>query len=335
MNGNPIATRRRSGAFTLVELLVVIAIIGILVALLLPAVQAAREAARLSQCKNNLAQMGKGLLNFESSRGHFPAGWEENGLGWSGLLLPFIEEKALWDLLGPSTVSTMQPGVGMKTETKWAWNTGNNELVLNTPIAVYRCPSSSQIARANDGIDSRQPTEYGGCVSSLVTGDNQLDVVPGTLPIVDNVDKDPDGTDHNGMFFKISNVKFAQIIDGSSKTVAIGERHTDLDTTLDDNSMDFWHVGSFQVQEGNSSGPNEWSEFVASTQAPINYWADATANGRHIEMAFGSWHSVRGAQFVYADGSVHLINDDIDPAVYVALGSRNAESQRETMRLKP
>jgi prepilin-type N-terminal cleavage/methylation domain-containing protein len=324
---------RRPRAFTLVELLVVIAIIGILVALLLPAVQAAREAARLSQCKNNLAQMGKGLLNFESSRGHFPAGWETSGLAWSGYLLPFIEEQALWDMLGPSTVSSMQPGVGMKTETKWVWNSGNNELVLNTPIPTYRCPSSSQLPRANDGIDSRQPTDYGGCVSSMVTSDNQLDIVPGTLPIVDSQDKVPDGTDHNGMFFLASNVKFAEIIDGSSKTIAIGERHTDLDTILDNNQMDFWHVGSVQV--GSATDPNEWTEFVASTQVPVNFWADATANGRQIEVAFGSWHSVRGAQFVYADGSVHLINDDIEPAVYVALGSRNGESNRETMRLKP
>ncbi|MEQ8848039.1 DUF1559 domain-containing protein [Botrimarina sp.] len=316
---------RSSAGFTLVELLVVIAIIGILVALLLPAVQAAREAARLSQCKNNLAQIGKGLMNYESTNGHFPAGWDDRGLAWSGALLPFIEEQALYDLLGESQTTTFVPGLGMVEKTAFVWTSGDNETVCSTNIAAYRCPNSEQQPRDNDGISARSPTEYGACVSSLVTCDNTAGgcVIPGTVGISQQL------TDHNGIFYQESDTRFAEIVDGSSKTIAVGERKTDFDTVLDGNSMDFWHTGSPQV-----SGGNEWTEFVASTQVPLNYWADATANGRHVELAFGSWHTVRGAQFAYADGSVHLLSDDIDDGVYVALGSRNGETDREVMRLR-
>src|SRR4029079_8754703 len=90
---------RRRG-FTLVELLVVIAIIGVLVALLLPAVQAAREPARRSQCPNNLKQMGIALHNYHDTFLVFPFGWSGRGAGWATMILPQIEQKNLWDTLG-------------------------------------------------------------------------------------------------------------------------------------------------------------------------------------------------------------------------------------------
>ncbi|TWT78229.1 hypothetical protein Pla123a_10190 [Posidoniimonas polymericola] len=310
------------------ELLVVIAIIGVLIALLLPAVQAAREAARVSQCKNNLSQIGKGLLNFESAQNHFPGGWDTRGLGWSGQILPYVEEQSLYDMLAETTSTKIIPGVGQVKTTAFVWTTGPNAQVLATPIAMYRCPSSSQAARTFNGIPNRQPTEYGACVSSNVTCDNTAGgcQVPGTLSIDQALE------DHNGMFFQDSDVRFAEILDGSSKTIAVGERHTDLDTTLDNNSMDFWPVGSSDI--GKTPGANEWTEFVASTQVPLNYWADATANGRHVELAFGSWHAAPVAQFLHADGSVHLLSDDIDPEIYAAMGSRNGQIERERMYLR-
>src|SRR4051794_21681889 len=98
---------RRSIGFTLVELLVVIAIIGILVALLLPAIQAAREAARRSQCQNHLKQLGLACLNYESAKKRLPQGFISQPSGveawaWSTFILPYIEEQALYDRLSPS-----------------------------------------------------------------------------------------------------------------------------------------------------------------------------------------------------------------------------------------
>src|SRR5580765_2663531 len=86
--------------FTLVVLLVVIAIIGVLVALLLPAVQAARESARRSQCQNNLKQIGIALHNYHDTFLTLPFGWSDRGAGWSTMLLPYIEQKQLYDPLG-------------------------------------------------------------------------------------------------------------------------------------------------------------------------------------------------------------------------------------------
>ena len=124
--------RNRSG-FTLVELLVVIAIIGILIALLLPAVQAAREAARRSQCQNNLKQLGLGLHNYHDVKGHFPIGADSvSQLSWRVYLLPYIEQDALFEKfdLGPGNWNG-----GANKE-------GPNKLVHATNrIASFNCPS--------------------------------------------------------------------------------------------------------------------------------------------------------------------------------------------------
>ncbi len=150
------AARRR--AFTLVELLVVIAIIGILVALLLPAIQAAREAAPRSQCQNHLKQLALGCLNYESSKKHFPPGFVSSptlteAWAWSTFILPYIEEQGIYDKLSPS--ETFQGPVDANRKTKrnladllsLANNTGglsSTELVpLQTPIPVFRCASDS------------------------------------------------------------------------------------------------------------------------------------------------------------------------------------------------
>ena len=111
---------RSKRGFTLVELLVVIAIIGILIALLLPAVQAAREAARRSQCSNNLKQIGIGMHNFHDTYKAFPVGQaddDNDSFGWGVYILPFIEQKPLWDAInahtgtnGEKPVFVMTPG---------------------------------------------------------------------------------------------------------------------------------------------------------------------------------------------------------------------------------
>src|SRR5262245_9800432 len=161
-------SRIRSRGFTLVELLVVIAIIGVLVALLLPAVQAAREAARRSSCSNNLHQHGIALHNYHDIFQTYPFGWSNRGQGWTACILPFIEQRPLYDTL------------------EWAeannWDTDNtpNERACCTVIKTYRCPSAAIPEGVNNqGIPSRVPATYRGVASSTADSDDPSTSVVG------------------------------------------------------------------------------------------------------------------------------------------------------------
>ena len=135
----------RLRAFTLVELLVVIAIIGILVALLLPAVQAARESARRSQCTNQLKQLGLALLSHHDQKNAFPAGRTETtqfGVSWAFQLLPFIEESTVHDAFVP----------GKRVDDP------ANADAMRTPVDVFACPSRRTPAADRDFDNDDQPT---------------------------------------------------------------------------------------------------------------------------------------------------------------------------------
>ncbi|MEM7312586.1 MAG: DUF1559 domain-containing protein, partial [Planctomycetota bacterium] len=143
----------RKSAFTLVELLVVIAIIGILVALLLPAVQSAREAARKVQCTNQLKQLGLAVLNYESANRHFPVGVEDDDEDFkrglhSGFthVLPYLEEQALFD----------------QYDFDPSWQSTNNLAVGAKRINNLMCPSNASSVLHNGGVDCG-PTDYAFC----------------------------------------------------------------------------------------------------------------------------------------------------------------------------
>jgi prepilin-type N-terminal cleavage/methylation domain-containing protein len=293
-------------AFTLVELLVVIAIIGVLVALLLPAIQAARESARLTQCKNNLRQHGVALQSHHSARQYLPSGWNDEGLGWSGSILPYMEHQKEFEQIRNATGNI-------------DWSDGlSTEKLLGVVISVFRCPTMIQEEYLQDGsgsnaIAARVPASYGACASSEVTSDSTASAVPGTPSF-----QSPSFW-HDGIFYGNSETRFQRVSDGLSNTIMVGERHTDIDLEIQGNSMDYWSIGSPQIDGG-----NEWSEFVGGTGVAFNSWQDARVTGWQVEIAFGSWHHGL-AQFVFADGSVHTLVDDIDQKVYAALGSRNGE----------
>jgi len=188
--------------FTLIELLVVIAIIAILVALLLPAVQQAREAARRSQCKNNLKQFGLALHNYHDVHSTFPMGvtydtsfaawWEWSGVGWGARVLPFIDQAPLFNQI--------------RFDVKSPANDGVNASVKSAVLPVFRCPSDPGRAPAN----SHGPTSYVIC-----SGSNANSAAWGGGSTGAN--------NGRSVLFGNSKTNFRDITDGTSNTMVISE----------------------------------------------------------------------------------------------------------------
>lgn len=305
-------TGQKTG-FTLVELLVVIAIIGILVALLLPAIQAARESARRTQCANNLKQIGVALHNYHDSFQKFPYGWDNRGVGWTLHLLPFVELNSIY-----GTIHFQESGPGN-------WDSGSeNQVACETVIPVYRCPSMPLPEHMDyNGIANRVPASYRGCAGSESSSDDTSTIaIPGS--------KSLENLKQNGVFYACSSVRFPDVSDGTSNTIFVGESRTDPDFSKDGQGMDFWYIGSPQADPcacDGGTGGTEFSEFVASTLAPMNaFMKRPDVSGHLMELSLGSYHA-GGAQFLMGDGNVRFISDSIDPAVYLGLGSiRGGES---------
>ena len=298
--------RRRflTRGFTLVELLVVIAIIGILVALFLPAVQQAREAMRRASCQNNLKQIGLALQNYHDRVHAFPFGWDTHGTGWSAMILPELEQQPLYDTLIFAESAS--------------WATPPNETAAGTLLSVFRCPSMNQPEHVdNSNVKGRVPASYRGCGSSDVMTDDA-----GTAPAGFRSFQE---IEHNGIFYGCSHVGLSAILDGTSTTILIGESSTDMEFIQNGNAMDYWYLGSPQIDPCNCDGSaagTEFSEFVGSTAARLNSRWNPATSGYEKEMSFGSYH-VGGAYFCFADGSVRFIADAVERSLYRALGSRN------------
>jgi prepilin-type N-terminal cleavage/methylation domain-containing protein/prepilin-type processing-associated H-X9-DG protein len=320
MLANPRSTTRsvRAG-FTLVELLVVITIIGILIALLLPAVQAAREAARRMQCGNNLKQIALAVHGFAEQNGCFPqgefgsevGGVHNTGAMWSAFVIPFLEQQALYDAL---KISTDDSGDWASLSGTYdpSTPTGKNIAACETVIAVFRCPTASVPLQAKDiSVDGymvakRIPGMYLGCASGIVTSD----VDPSDFFRLD------------GVFYNHSKTSFADVRDGTSNTLLVCEA---LPETLEDATTketrsgtglkDHWYIGGddSDTDKGGFHGQDH-SEGLGSTGVAINIL--------HNELSFGSAHS-GGCQAAFCDGSIHFLTDSIDATVWSRLGNRN------------
>ncbi len=297
-------------AFTLVELLVVIAIIGILVGLLLPAVQAAREAARRMSCSNNVKQIGLAMMNYESSFKGLPFGWNTHGTLWSALILPYVEQTNLHN-----TLLFQESGLG-----NWDAANSPNRAACETNLSVFKCPSMALKDTYNyNGITRRVPASYRGNGGSDISSDDSS-----TRPLPNT--KSFEMVDLNGLFFGCKSVQFGEIPDGLSNTIMIGESLTDPEFVKDDQGMDFWVIGSPQIDPCNcagGTGGTEFTEASGSTIVRINaQLRDPAISGQLMEMSFGSYHR-GGATFALGDGSVRFIADGIDMNVYRPLGSRD------------
>ena len=273
------------------------------------------------------------------STGGFPYGWEARGFGWTYPLLPYIEQQALFDSINTEYNAASDPA----SDTP-------NRLACATLLAIMRCGSMNQQSHvaglSAGGIRGRVPGSYGACASSLATADLGHDAAarpqyrPGTIGLRNNSGP-PANNQHNGIFWGGSSVRFSEISDGLSRTIALGERFTDIDFLRDGNTTDYWYIQSPQIRSGNlyaveqagrrggvpasvgsmNAGANEFTEFVGTTNSPLNAALDPSTTGYYAEIGFGSWHAT-GAQFAFADGSVRLLTSDIDPGVYRPMGSR-------------
>lgn len=307
--------RQKRPGFTLVELLVVVAIIGVLVALLLPAVQSAREAARRSQCQNNLKQQAIAMHNYHDTFLVLPAGLmgstssPDDGFGWGTAILPFVEQKALFDKINPN---------GQGGALRIQLNKFLPAIVPipggETSLTVYKCPSSQLPKVVPDGnwrlpgAGSYPPT------SRLMRGYGVNDY------------KGAGGScnrDNDGVLGKITELpwtRFAQVTDGLSNMLLTGEGSYVLGNSATVSSITA--IIAWPIWIG---GPDsdESIRFNGRTTAIINCQCTPTTMYRAAsdDCAF-SWHP-GGAQFSFCDGSVRFINQNLSTTMWCNLNGRD------------
>ncbi len=315
---------RKKRGFTLIELLVVIAIVGLLVALLLPAVQAARESARRTQCTNNLKQIGVALHNYHDGQGCFPPGYVDGninpastpdsdvgpGWGWAAFLLPYLEESS-----ARGRINLVQ-GVAV----------GNNATVSQQPLTIYQCPTDplqdafavydisltnviATVAHGNYvGCNGWEECFYNAGGSGNGGG---ADGLTGGL-----------GRAGDGLFYRNSRFKAANVTDGLSGTIFVGERSSDHSPStwtaaVAGGLCPAWMAG----QTPNSAPPGPAYDNADFGEALVL----AHGNATHLPCAdfpifdpdtFYSMHTGQGANFLFGDGSVTFLTSEIDPYTY-------------------
>lgn len=330
--------RKKSGAgFTLVELLVVIAIIGVLVALLLPAVQAAREAARRAQCTNNMRQLGLACLNFESSNSYFPSaggaveqffnqtdyGYESGS--WMYQILPYLELQNLQDRRDLSgTRSFIDSGM------------------IETPVSMFNCPTRDNRWVIN-GTDLYRTGDYAGVIASwndpdwtqfewrisqppkgFTSGDPAINeettVWTGILTKGGHVNTG------NGKVWKFQRISFNAIEDGSSNTILLAEKAVKSESYSIErtNPFPFWELYGYYT---GADWPimrqfGAWTQGEGSGPGEIPVLADNEKGPRPEDFGFGSAHP--GVLVtVFGDGSTRTIQKEADLLLLDRLGKRS------------
>jgi prepilin-type processing-associated H-X9-DG protein len=324
----------------LVELLVVIAIIGVLIALLLPAVQAAREAARRGQCQNNLKQLGVAHHNFHDTRGRWASSDRPPGVtnaprvSWETILLPFIEQQALYDRYD-------------KTKN---WSHPDNRAVVSQRISVFECPSATNPERM-DG-DPQPPATWAADVAgvsdyaAITHVSKRLLDFNTSAPLIDKAGE--------GILVKNKVNKMRDVIDGLSNTILLvesagrpfvwrkGVRAYD-DPMAHRVNGGGWCRPASEIQLDGSSfdgtqlpGPCALNctngEDVADSTFPYPFGGDPGGHAPYGSDGTGEVYAFHlgGANVLMGDGSVHFVQDSVDIRVFAALVTR---AEREAHRL--
>ena len=300
--------------FTLVELLVVIAIIGVLVGLLLPAVQAARETARRMQCSNHLKQITLALHNYESAFKRFPPGRSVKGISTHAAILPFLEQAGAFELVDPAV----------------AWDHPNNVAATQTYIPNFNCPSDPQQVNATGWTGTTYRSNQG---SGILWG----------LPPISTDDPNYGMPEPDGVFYFSRMLMFRDILDGTSHTAAFSEHgQGDFSNAVSSPTDTFWpqthpSTADDALQQCEAIDTSDlafqrvsdigapWVQGYHSTTiymhaSPPNHRSCMFPPGR-ISTTAKSSH-VGGVMLARCDGSVGFVTDRIELALWRALGTR-------------
>jgi len=291
--------RRSRPGLTLVELLVVMAIIGTLVGLLLPAVQAVREAQRRLECQHHVRQLALAMHNYHTTHSRFPygvnAGW---GHSWSAHLLPYVEQAAV-----AAPIPWGEQGWWRGTDV----NSRALQRLVRTQLPLFRCPSQGDPLTSDlNQMTERYVTNYLACAGGDATHDNL----------------GPGGMDQSNGMFRAALFKqqpkaptaLGNVTDGTSQTLMLSES---LFVVGPDDGC--WICDRFYLYHPNADSADgmDFSEALGSTYYPINL---RTGHEKRRECAFSSSH-VGGVLIACADGSTRFVTDSIEIAIWRAMGS--------------
>jgi prepilin-type N-terminal cleavage/methylation domain-containing protein/prepilin-type processing-associated H-X9-DG protein len=331
-----LSANKRRCAFTLVELLVVIAIIGILVALLLPAIQAAREAARRTRCTNNLKNLSLACLNHHESRNAYPygvhlphpdkvtSGHGPHSLGWGFFILPYLEDSSLESQFR----ATPDYQTAKNNKTNFDWGKGTEAaptpqfLLAQSPLEIFFCPTDVMPTLNrfyNNNEDPFSKSNYVG-MAGMYGAQDALGNPPKYFNPVDiqgppHTDTWRDlARDTWGIFSGNHRTKTKDVTDGTSKTLLLGERDgagsvvTDGTGAISGRLAAYW-TGAIRARWVNSTLSNARSETPFLINGTSKYGS-------------GSLHAGGGANYSMGDGSVRFISENIDGPIWNSMATR-------------